>query len=104
MQIGDTKVTRWELGGWMKVVAFLIDYAVRLNRLSERVVTVWVGEFAMSNQTIAVASRKGLIMIDTYASRVYQERIRKAVEKEFGRHPSALDAIEPRKLTLRVAQ
>ena len=62
-----------------------LELPVRLNRLSERVIAAWVGEFAMSNQTIAVASKKGLVVIDTYASRVYQDRIRKAVEKEFGR-------------------
>ena len=62
-----------------------IDLPVRLNRISERVIAAWVGEFAMSNQTIAVASKKGIVVIDTYASRIYQDRIRKAVEKEFGR-------------------
>jgi len=62
------------------------ELPVRLNRLSERVIAAWVGEFAMSNQTIAVASKKGLVVIDTYASRLDQDRIRKAVEKEFGRN------------------
>ena len=61
------------------------DLPVRLNRLSDRVVAAWVGEYAMSNQTIAVASPKGIVVIDTYASRIYQDRIRRAVEKEFGR-------------------
>jgi len=63
-----------------------IDLPVRLSRLSERVVAARVGELAMSNQTIAVASSRGIVVIDTYASRIYQERIRKAVEKEFGRN------------------
>ncbi|MDH4271919.1 MAG: MBL fold metallo-hydrolase, partial [Candidatus Aminicenantes bacterium] len=62
-----------------------LDLPVRLNRLSERVVAAWMGEFAMGNQTIAVASKKGIIIIDTYASRIHGELIRKAVEKEFGR-------------------
>lgn len=62
-----------------------IDLPVRLNRLSERVIAAWVGEYAMSNQTIAVASQKGIVVIDTYSSWAYQDRIRRAVEKEFGR-------------------
>jgi glyoxylase-like metal-dependent hydrolase (beta-lactamase superfamily II) len=61
------------------------ELPVRLNRLSERVIAAWVGENAWSNQTIAVASKKGLVVIDTFASRVDQDRIRKAVEKEFDR-------------------
>jgi len=62
-----------------------VGLPVRLNRLSERVIAAWVGEYAMSNQTIAVASKKGIVIIDTYAGRSQQELIRKAVEKEFGR-------------------
>ena len=58
---------------------------VRLNRLSDRVVVAWVGDFAQGNQMIAVASKKGIVLIDTYASRAQQQLIRTAIEKEFGR-------------------
>ncbi len=61
------------------------DLPVRLNRLSDRVVAAWVGDLAQGNQTIAVASKKGIVVIDTYASRVQQQLIRTAVEKELGR-------------------
>ena len=63
-----------------------IELPVRLNRLSERVVAAWIGEFAMSNQMIAAASKEGIVIIDTYSSRTYQERLRKAIQKEFGRN------------------
>lgn len=55
-----------------------IDLPVRLNRLNNRVVAAWIGDFAQGNQTIAVASKKGIVVIDTYANRIQQQLIRKA--------------------------
>src|SRR5512136_1178363 len=61
------------------------ELPVRLSRISERVVAARVGDFAWSNQTIAVASQKGIVVIDSFSSWAYQDRIRAALEKEFGR-------------------
>lgn len=62
-----------------------IDLPVRYNRISDRVIAAWVGDNAWSNQTIAVASKQGIVVIDTFSSWAFQERIRAAIEKEFGR-------------------
>lgn len=62
-----------------------LDLPVRFNRISDRVIAAWVGENAWSNQTIAVASKNGIVVFDTFSSWAYQSRIRAVVEKEFGR-------------------
>jgi glyoxylase-like metal-dependent hydrolase (beta-lactamase superfamily II) len=62
-----------------------LDLPVGTSRISDRVIAAWVGENAWSNQTIAVASKRGIVVIDTFSSWAYQERIRAAIEKEFGR-------------------
>jgi glyoxylase-like metal-dependent hydrolase (beta-lactamase superfamily II) len=61
------------------------ELPVRLSRVSERVVAARVGDVAWSNQSIAVASQQGIVVIDAFSSWAYQERIRAALEKEFGR-------------------
>ncbi len=61
------------------------DLPVRISKLSNRVIVAWVGDYAQGNQMVAVASKKGIVLIDTYASRVQQQQLRKAIEHEFGR-------------------
>jgi glyoxylase-like metal-dependent hydrolase (beta-lactamase superfamily II) len=58
---------------------------VHVRRLSDRAIVVSLGDFAWSNQTVAIASRKGLVVVDTQASRSAGKLVRDAIEKAFGR-------------------
>jgi len=62
-----------------------MNVPVHVRRLSDRVIVVSLGDFAWANQTVAIASKKGLVVIDTQASRSAGRLVRQAIEKAFGR-------------------
>ncbi len=62
------------------------ELPVRQKRLSERVLVVWTGDFMQTIATVALATRKGIVVIDTSLIRSDDARIRRAIEKELGRN------------------
>jgi len=56
------------------------------KRLSDRVLIVWAGDAMQMIATVALATEKGLVVIETSLIREYDTRIRKTIEKEFGRN------------------
>ena len=55
------------------------------ERLSERVLKLWICDQMQSIAVIALATEKGIVVIDTNLQRSVDTRIRKAIEEEFGR-------------------
>jgi glyoxylase-like metal-dependent hydrolase (beta-lactamase superfamily II) len=55
------------------------------KRFSEKVLIVWMGDAMQTIATVALATEKGIVVIETSLIRVHDERIRQVIEKEFGR-------------------
>jgi glyoxylase-like metal-dependent hydrolase (beta-lactamase superfamily II) len=64
------------------------DITVEFDRVSERVLVVKSGK-VYTDQIIALASKKGLVVIDTGKSSTLTEKYRKVIEREFGRNDFA---------------
>ncbi|MFA9454860.1 MAG: MBL fold metallo-hydrolase, partial [Candidatus Aminicenantaceae bacterium] len=62
------------------------DLPLHQKKLSERVLVVWAGDAMQMIKTVALATRRGLVVIETSLIRAYDKRIRAAIEKEFGRN------------------
>lgn len=60
------------------------EVAIEFERLSERVLIVKAGKVYF-DQVVAVASQRGLIVIDTGKASSLTEKYRKIIEREFGR-------------------
>jgi len=55
------------------------------KRLSERALVVWTGDYVQTIATVALATRRGIVVIDTSLIRSDDARVRRAIDKEFGR-------------------
>jgi glyoxylase-like metal-dependent hydrolase (beta-lactamase superfamily II) len=60
-----------------------IEVKVDVNRLSERVIVLTTEE--ISNSIVAIATQKGIVVVDTHISPPFARAIRAAIAKEFGR-------------------
>jgi glyoxylase-like metal-dependent hydrolase (beta-lactamase superfamily II) len=60
-----------------------IELKIDVNRLSERVIVLTTEE--ISNSVIAIASHKGIVVIDTHISPPFAKAMRAAIAREFGR-------------------
>lgn len=67
------------------VFAQELDLPVNVNRLSERTVVFRLGSNPYGSNVTVVASKKGLIVIDTHLSNTITGKIKKAIIREFGR-------------------
>lgn len=56
------------------------------KRLSDRVLIVWTGDHMQTIATVALATEKGIVVIEASLIRALDARVRKAIEKEFGRN------------------
>lgn len=56
------------------------------KRLSEKVLIVWTGDHMQTIATVALATKKGIVVIETSLIRSHDARVRQAIEKEFGRN------------------
>ena len=56
------------------------------KRLSDKVLIVWVCDYMQSIATVALATEKGIVVIETSLIRAHDARIRQAIEKEFRRN------------------
>ncbi len=69
-------------------VSMLAGMELPLNqkRLSDRVLIVWIGDHMQLIATVALATEKGIVVIEASLIRAFDARIRRAIEKEFGRN------------------
>lgn len=56
------------------------------KRLSEKVLVVWTGDYMQTIATVALATKKGIVVIEASLFRKNDARIRREIEKEFGRN------------------
>jgi cyclase len=56
------------------------------KRLSDKVLVVWTCDYMQSIATVALATEKGIVVIETSLIRSHDTRIRKVIEKEVGRN------------------
>lgn len=55
------------------------------HKLSDRVLFAWVGDRMQTIRVVALATTRGIVVIETNLIRSADVRIRRAIEKEFGR-------------------
>lgn len=60
------------------------DVKIHVNRLSDRVI-VLTEDSPMHNNIIAIASEKGIVVVDTAGSYIAAKKMRKRIAEEFGR-------------------
>ena len=58
---------------------------LHMKRLSEKVIEVWTGDYMQTISVVAIATKKGIVVIDTSLSRSNDARIKRVIEKELGR-------------------
>jgi len=63
-----------------------MELPLNQKKMSDRVLIVWIGDYMQQIATVALATEKGLVVIETSLIRAHDARIRKAIEKEFGRN------------------
>ena len=56
------------------------------KRLSDRALIIWIGDHMQLIATVALATEKGIVVVEASLIRAFDARIRKAIEKEFGRN------------------
>jgi glyoxylase-like metal-dependent hydrolase (beta-lactamase superfamily II) len=63
----------------------MIELPLNKKRFSDRVLIVWIGDYMQQIATVALATEKGIVVIEASLIRAHDARIRQAIEKEFGR-------------------
>ena len=63
-----------------------MELPLHQKRLSNRVLIVWACDYMQSIATVALATEKGIVVIETSLIRSHDARIRQVIEKEFGRN------------------
>ena len=62
-----------------------MELPLHQKRFSDKVLIVWIGEHTQQIATVALATEKGIVVIEASLIRAHDARIRDAIEKEFGR-------------------
>jgi glyoxylase-like metal-dependent hydrolase (beta-lactamase superfamily II) len=62
-----------------------VELPLHQKRLSDKVLIVWIGDYMQQIATVALATEKGIVVIEASLIRAHDARIRQAIEKEFGR-------------------
>jgi len=70
---------------WPMLLPAQTELPVHQKRLSERALVVWTGDYMQTIVTAALATAKGIVVIETSLIRSDDARIRRIIEKEFGR-------------------
>lgn len=61
------------------------DLPLHQKKLSEKIIVVWTGDYMQTISVVAIATKKGIVVIDTSLSRSNDARIKRVIEKELGR-------------------
>lgn len=61
------------------------DLPLHQKKPSEKVLIVWTGDHMQTVSVVAIATKKGIVVIDTSLSRSNDARIKRVIEKELGR-------------------
>ena len=71
---------------WPMLLQADSELPLHQKRLSEKVIIVWTGDHMQTIATVALATERGIVVIETSLIRSYDARIRQVIEKEFGRN------------------
>lgn len=82
--------------GWITLVAFLLlgtgtaaetvaGLPLHVTKLNPRTVRVWVGDYISSAATVAIATEKGIVVIDTVGIPTIDAELRRVIARELGR-------------------
>jgi cyclase len=63
-----------------------MELPLHQKRLSDKVLIVGAGDYMQTIATVALATEKGIVVIEASLIRAHDARIRKVIEKEFGRN------------------
>jgi glyoxylase-like metal-dependent hydrolase (beta-lactamase superfamily II) len=63
-----------------------VELPLHQKRLSDRVLIVWTCDYMQSIATVALATEKGIVVIETSLIRAHDARIREVIKREFGRN------------------
>ena len=63
-----------------------MELPLNKKRFSDRVLIVWIGDYMQQIATVALATEKGIVVIEASLIRAHDARIRRAIEAEFGRN------------------
>ncbi len=63
-----------------------MELPLHQKRLSDRVLILWIGDHMQLIATVALATEKGIVVIEASLIRAFDARIRRAIETEFGRN------------------
>ena len=58
---------------------------VHIQRIDPRVIRVWIGDFISSTATVAIATSKGTVVVDTLGTPRVDAELRKIIARELGR-------------------
>lgn len=58
---------------------------LHVRRLGENAVRIWLGDFVSSTAVVALATTKGIVVVDTVGIPKVDEALRKVIAREFGR-------------------
>ena len=61
------------------------ELPVHIKRYSDRAISVWVGDFIQTTVVTALATEKGIVIIDTNRSWNITAKLKERIKKEFGR-------------------
>jgi glyoxylase-like metal-dependent hydrolase (beta-lactamase superfamily II) len=61
------------------------ELPLHTERLSDRVLLAWVGDAMQTIRVVAISTERGIVVIEANLIRSFDVRIRRAIEKEFGR-------------------
>jgi glyoxylase-like metal-dependent hydrolase (beta-lactamase superfamily II) len=70
---------------FVSLQAEIRELPLNKKRLSDKVLIVWIGDYMQQIATVALATEKGIVVIEASLIRAHDARIRAAIEKEFGR-------------------
>ncbi len=78
------------LGVFLAVLSLFLQGGTELplhqKKISDKVLVVWTGDVMQMIATVALATEKGIVVIETSLIRSLDARVRQAIEKEFGRN------------------
>ncbi len=69
----------------LSIVSVAQELPLHQERLSDRVLIVWIGDYMQTIATVALSTRDGIVVIESSLVRSHDARIREVIEKEFGR-------------------
>ena len=62
-----------------------MELPLHQKRFSDKVLIVWIGDYMQQIATVALATEKGIVVIEASLIRAHDARIRQAIEEGFGR-------------------